>query len=260
MPKPTAALCLLALVLVSLGALPHARAEQPAPLQVLEARPLLRELPDATIHLAGGKTAQLSELWAEKPLLLTFFYQRCAGSCSPFLRSLRAAVTRAGGLGEDYRVVSLSFDPQDTPERVAQLAEILEINIPDQWLVATSSPHDIEALAQSAGFWWEPVAGTGQFDHPAMVIAVRDGRIVRVLLGNTVSHPRFREMLADLQGRYLPFYINPEVDTPFRCLDVDLETGELKLGWGMLMILVPGLLTLAGVLLIFARRPRLHAE
>lgn len=229
---------------------PGAHAERGS-LAVQEARPLLRRVPDVAVNLPDGDTVQLSALWAEKPLLLTFFYQQCTGTCSPFLRSLKAATDSAGGLGEDYHIVSLSFDARDTPERVGWLGDTLGVRAPGQWQLGTSTPAEIRALARAAGFWWEPIADSEQFDHPSMIIAIRDGQIVRVLLGNTVSHRRFREMLADLGGVRAPFYINPEVDTPFRCLEVDPQTGEVSIGWGMLMILVPGVFALVSILVLF---------
>lgn len=251
---------LQALVLVALlaAARPAAAREETTLVQE-EAKNLFREVPDLQLALPGGKRARLSELWTDKPLLVTLFYERCEGACSPFLRSLKTAIDRVGGLGDDYRVVSVSIDPDDEPARVGELAKTLEIDAPDAWFMGVGSAEEVDAVARAVGFWYRPIPGTDQFDHPSLVAAVRDGRIVRVLLGNTVSVPRFRELVMELKGVYVPVYTNPDANTLFRCFEVDETTGRFRLGWGLLVLLVPAMAAVGLALLLFSRsRARPH--
>lgn len=220
----------------------------------IESKALLRQVPDIEFVDVNGKTQRFSELWGDKPLLVTLFYQRCTGSCSPFLRSLRSAILKIGGLGDEYRVVSLSFDPEDSVERVAELAQVLEVGDPEGWYVGVAQPEEVAAVAEAIGFWFQRIGNTEQFDHPSLIAAVRDGRVNRVLLGNVVSHPRFRELVLELKGVHVPFYLDPDADTLFRCLDVDMESGELKPGWGLLVMILPGMLAFMGAWFVFRRR------
>ena len=73
-----------------------------------------KPIPDIQIQTSGSTTTRLSTLWHDKPFLLTMIFTRCTGVCSPFLHSLRAAASDTHALGQDYRIVVLSFDPNDT--------------------------------------------------------------------------------------------------------------------------------------------------
>lgn len=224
-----------------------------------EARHVLEQVPDLALSLPAGDDVRLSSLWSEKPLLVTLFYQRCTGACSPFLRSLGHAVERVGGLGDTYRIVSVSFDADDTAARVGELAEALDVGAPGAWLLGVSSPDEVKALSDAIGYSYERIAGTSQFDHPSLVAAVRDGRIVRVLWGNTVSVPRFRELVMELRGTHVPFYTDPDAKTRFRCLDVD-DRGEVRLGTGLLVLLLPACVALLVAISVFARPFRNQAR
>lgn len=223
-----------------------------------EERHLYHEVPDVTFKVAGGQQLRLSDLWDEQPVLITLFYQRCVGTCSPFLRSLGGAIDDIGGLGETYKAVSLSFDPADTVERVDGLARSLKIGKPGEWYVGVAAPEDVQRLTQAIGFWYKAIPESDQFDHPALVAAVYRGKIMRVLLGNTVSRPRFRELVLEMQGKFVPMYETPNADTRFRCVDVNPDTGELTVGWGMLILGLPAMLSLviAGAVVVMTRRGR----
>ncbi|MCC6647434.1 MAG: SCO family protein [Polyangiaceae bacterium] len=243
-----------ALVACAVTGTPPVRAES---VVTAEARALHRAVPDVTISVAGGEQVKLSSLWHDKPVLITLFYQRCLGSCSPFLRSLSSTIKTVGGLGDDYRVVSVSFDPEDTPERTHELATQLGLGPGESWKVGTTSPAQLQPLMDSVGFWYRAIPGTDQVDHPSLVAMVRDGRVVRVLLGNTVSPTRFQELRLEARGTFVPFYAAPDASTRFRCLDVDPATGQLRLGWGLVVLLLPAALALALSLAVFRlARPR----
>lgn len=219
-----------------------------------ESRNLYTKVPDAAISLPAGGRVRLSELWRDKPLLITLFYSNCTGACNPFLRSLKSAIDATGGPRGDYRVVSLSFDPSDTVEKVAALATSLGIAENDEWLFGTASSQDVNRVAAAVGFWYKRQPQAGQYDHPTLVAAVRDGKIVRVLLGSTVSRRRFQEMLMDIKGDFVPFYASPGEKTIFRCLQVDEATGQVRLNWGLLLLLLPAFAALAVAALLFRIR------
>src|SRR2546430_2547741 len=81
-----------------------------------------KQVPDVQILRTGVDAMHLSTLWQDKPVLLAMVFSRCAGSCSPFLRSLKSAVSDAGGAGSAYRVLVLSFDSADTAADVDAMA------------------------------------------------------------------------------------------------------------------------------------------
>lgn len=222
-----------------------------------EARYQYKNIPDIEVALTNGKKVFLSELGSDKPLLITLFFKDCTGACSPFLHSLKTEIDMLGGLGEDYHVLSLSFDPKDTLEELASYAEQFGIR-PDNpwWHVGKASIKDTERISSAIGFWYKLDPKSLQFDHPTMIAAVRGDKIIRVLLGAVVSRPRFQEMIGELKGRFVPFYTSPGDKTIFRCLQVNELTQEVSLNWGLLMLLFPGVAAIGIAVLLFRNQQK----
>jgi len=87
--------------------------------------------PEVGIHERIGTTLSLdTTLWDEDgntialrdavnlPTLLVFVYYRCPAICDPLLRELARNLDQLElGAGREYRVVTISFDPTETPVR-----------------------------------------------------------------------------------------------------------------------------------------------
>jgi protein SCO1/2 len=218
-----------------------------------EASYVNQPFPDIVVKTTAGEQ-RLSRLWREGPVLLTLVFTRCAGVCSPYLRALRAA-DESLGAPADLRRVVLSFDPRDTVEDMRQTAVHLEVADLADWIVGVASPADIERAAQAAGFWFTWDAGREQFDHPAMLVAVRDGRIARLFVGATITPARLAEVLREARGQFVASYPLPG-NVRFRCFDYDPATGRATLAAGSLLMLIPAVAAVAGTLFIFARPSR----
>jgi len=195
-------------------------------------------VPDIPVRTPQG-ALRLSRLWQSRPLLLTLVYTRCTGICVPFLRSLRAAVNRDGGPGRDYDIVVLSFDPRDTRADLDEAAEELHVRQQPGWTFATAAPADVERLSKAVLFWTRWDAASQQYDHPGLVLAIVHGRVLRVLTGASVHPARFREMVAELRGRFVPSYPLPNPRIPFRCFQYRAD-GSFHVDWGALLLAVPG--------------------
>src|SRR5207247_9726576 len=68
---------------------------------------------------------------------------------------------------------------------------------------------DIGRAAHAAGFWFTWDAAREQFDHPAMLVAIRDGRIVQVGRGpphvfGGISRIETEDDASDVGGRAKP--------------------------------------------------------
>jgi len=190
-------------------------------------------------------------------MLLALVFTRCAGVCSPFLSSLNAAETTVGGSGTDYGTVVLSFDPRDTPEDMARLADRLGLQARPGWTFGVASGPGVERLAGAVGFWFQRDEVTGQFDHPALLVAVDRGRVVRLMVGGAVEPPRLFEVVRELRGEFVAAYPLPG-RVLFRCFQYDPRSGRFALGWGFLLLALPAAVTLLGtaVLFVAARRGR----
>lgn len=219
-----------------------------------EASLVNRTVPDVELHLEDGRLTRLSALWSDRALLLTLFYRRCTGTCEPLLLSVRDAVGRTGGLGTEYRILGLSFDASDTAEDMRAQARALDLANAHDWKFAVASASDVQRISDALGFWFRRDPATGQFDHPTLLVAIRNGRIVRALAGYPLSRERLLELVWELRGRFVPYYEIPGQST-LRCFEYDPRTGALRPDWGMLLLLVPGISAVtAGVGVFMPRR------
>jgi len=222
-----------------------------------ETRLLGTPLPDVGLTTAAGDRIPLSTLSRTKPLVLGFVFTRCAGVCSPFLRSWRAA---DGGLSSFHRLV-LSFDPRDTPANMSALAAHVGASNDPDWTFAIAAPEDVRKLAEATGFWYEWDETRQQFDHPAMLAGIRDGRLVRLLIGGSITPVRLTELVREVSGVFVASYPLPG-RVRFRCVQFDAATGRVTLDWGFALLLIPVAATTVTTLVMFGvgrRTPTLSA-
>ena len=70
---------------------------------------------DVVLRDEQGHDVKLGDL-VDKPTVLTLNYFRCAGICSPLLNGIVDVVGKSDmAPGRDYQVITVSFDPTDTP-------------------------------------------------------------------------------------------------------------------------------------------------
>jgi cytochrome oxidase Cu insertion factor (SCO1/SenC/PrrC family) len=219
-----------------------------------EERLLNTPVPDIWLTTTTGARVRLSQISAGKPLVLTFVFTRCGGVCSPFLMAWRSADRALGRYGKYARVV-LSFDARDTTEDMSTLRRHLALTEDDDWTLAVGDRDDVRRLASAIGFWWEWNERRQQFDHPAMLAGVRKGRLVRLLVGGSVSSGRLDELMREVSGEFVPSYPLPG-RVPFRCVQFDAATGRMTLDWGFALLLVPFATSSVGTFAVFAAGAR----
>jgi protein SCO1/2 len=202
-----------------------------------EGRLINSVLPDIEVVTSTGSRLPLSQVASGQPVILGFAFTRCAGVCSPFLRSWRTADSFVSYQAAFHRLV-LSFDPRDTPGDMAALARHLGAEQDENWTFAVAAPPDLQRLAAATGFWYDWSEERQQFDHPAMLAAVRNGRLVRLLVGGEISSGRLDELVREAAGEFVASYPLPD-RARFRCFQYDPKTGRVSLDWGFALLLVP---------------------
>ena len=171
------------------------------------------------------------------------------------MRSWRSAERSVSGPAAYARLV-LSFDPRDTPADMAMLAHHLEVEPGEDWTFAIATPDDVRRLAEATGFWYEWDRNLNQFDHPAMLVGIRKGRLVRLLVGGSVTSARLDELVREVSGVFVPSYPLPS-RARFRCVQFEETTGRVVLDWGFALLLVPVFSTsmvTMGLFMVGARR------
>jgi len=140
-----------------------------------------------------GKRVTFSELMEGKPAILTLNYYGCPGLCTPQLNDLARNLTLVKlAENRDYKVITLSFDPTETPDEALKkkgnlLASMPRPYDPEAWKFLTGTETNIRKITQSVGFYYEKQLGPGgmeEYIHPAVLVALSpDGKITRYLNG-----------------------------------------------------------------------------
>ena len=249
----------MAALLVAACAITSLRAQSADPRDAPpnEERLLNTTVPDIPLTTVSGARATLSQIAHGRPLLLAFVFTRCSGVCSPFLTSWRSA-DRAIAHGR-YLRLALSFDPRDTSTDMSTLARHHALDDNDDWTFAVGDPSDVRRLADATGFWWAWDETRQQFDHPAMLAGIRDGRLVRLLVGGSITSARLDELVREVSGEFVRSYPLPG-RVSFRCVRYDAATGRTTLDWGFALLLIPIAATGIGTLVMFAAGARVRGK
>lgn len=144
--------------------------------------PLDLKLKDET-----GRERTLAELVTGPTIILPVYYA-CTNVCN-FMQEGMARVLPEIKLepGKDYRVISISFDETETPERAAKSRRMYEAAMKGKfpkgnWHFLTGDAANIRRLTEAAGYSFQRQGI--DFVHPvASFVVAGDGKIVRYLYG-----------------------------------------------------------------------------
>jgi protein SCO1/2 len=146
---------------------------------------------ELTFRDENGRPVRLADL-VTKPTVIAPVYYRCPNVCH-FLQGDLARVLPQLKLqpGEDYQVISFSFDENEKPELASRSRDTYytamndETYPDDAWRFLTGDLEAIQALTSAAGYRFQRVGH--EFLHPvAFFVVSPDGKIVRYLHGTHV--------------------------------------------------------------------------
>lgn len=148
-----------------------------------------RQLPlDVLVRDHEGRELALGEaLRGDVPTLLVLAYYECPMLCGVVLERVARATQELGWPRDRYRLLTLSFNPDDTPVRAARKREGVLAAIGDAlppWPFLVASDADIAQVADALGFRAVRDPSSKGFAHPAVLFVLTgDGRISRYLYG-----------------------------------------------------------------------------
>lgn len=124
----------------------------------------------------------------DKPTVFAFIYYNCPGLCSPLLGGLAEVIDRTDmTLGEDYQVITISFNPDDYPslgqKKKANYVNGMKKPIDEeQWIWLTGDSLNIEKITNNLGFKF--IKEGKEYIHAAAIMVVSpNGKITRYLHG-----------------------------------------------------------------------------
>jgi protein SCO1 len=146
--------------------------------------------PDLTFRDETGSTVRLGDYFGRKPLILNLVYYNCTMLCGEALAGLSSAMRLVKfDVGNEFEVITVSFDPRETPEMAAAkkkdyVRRYGRANAAAGWHFLTGQAESINALTKAVGFQYQYDEKTNQFAHAtAIMVLTPQGRISRYFYG-----------------------------------------------------------------------------
>jgi protein SCO1 len=225
---------------------------------------------DAPFRDTSGRRVTLGEVIAAEPLpvILTFNYSDCPLLCSMQLNGLTAAMPevaapRQGELalraGVHYRIVTISLDPHESPEKLVRMRERYLERLPEAhreaarrgWtLLAAPAPGEavsVRRVAEVVGFKYAYVAARAEWAHPSSFIFISSGgAVTRYVHGFEIAADVLRESIvragmaepsASAGFFHLCYFYDPDANDHSRAGVTALRIGAA----GFVVLLLAGL-------------------
>jgi protein SCO1/2 len=145
---------------------------------------------DTPFRDESGRTVTLGEYFGRRPVVMVFAYYDCPMLCTLVINGLASALDVLSlEPGRDFEIVTVSFDPRDTPatasaKKAAYIARYKKAGAAAAWHFLSGDQASIDRLTKAAGFRYVWDKDTSQFAHPTGVIVLTpDGRLARYLFG-----------------------------------------------------------------------------
>jgi protein SCO1/2 len=137
-----------------------------------------------------GREVQLGDYFGGRPVILALVYYECPMLCTLELNGLLKAIRVLPlTLGDDYQIVTVSFDPGETPElarkkREEYLSQYKHPGAERGWHFLTGDAESIRQVTEAAGFQYTYDPKTDLFAHgSAIMVATPEGKLSRYYYG-----------------------------------------------------------------------------
>jgi protein SCO1/2 len=141
-----------------------------------------------------GRTVRLGDYFGKRPLIMSLVYYTCPMLCGEVLQGMNGTMKAMSlDAGKDYDVLTVSFDPHDTPaDATKKKADFVHRygrpGAEEGWHFLTGSQSSIDELTKVAGFGYQWDPQTNQYAHgTAIMILTPQGKISQYYYG--VEYP-----------------------------------------------------------------------
>jgi protein SCO1/2 len=215
---------------------------------------------DSVFKDEEGRDVRLGQFFNGKPVILSLVYYTCPMLCTQVLNGELGALRNISfNIGEQFEVVTVSFDPRETPQLAAAKKQtyIKGYNRPSGergWHFLTGDQANIKRLTEAVGFRFVWDDQTKQFAHASgIMVLTPEGKLARYFFGIDYPPNDLRLALVEAsQNR-----IGTPVDAlMLYCYHYDPATGKYGLVVMNVMRLA-GIVTvilIVGMILILRRR------
>ena len=145
---------------------------------------------DTLFRNEAGATVRLGDYFGKRPVVLLFAYYDCPMLCTQVINGLSSALgVMSLNPGKDFEVVTVSFNPKDTPasataKKAVYLERYRREGAAEGWHFLTGDQPSIDRLTRAAGFRYAWDEQTQQYAHPSGVMVVTpEGTLSKYFFG-----------------------------------------------------------------------------
>lgn len=209
---------------------------------------------DLVFRDEAGEQVTLGKYFGRKPVVLALVYYECPMLCTQVLNGMVTSFrVLPFQVGEEFDVVTVSFDPRETNVLAAAkkkvyvnyLPENLRSNAMNGWHFLTGDAANIEKLTQAVGFHYRYDEATKQFAHSsAIMLTTSQGKLSRYFYGVEYAPRDLRLGLIESSANKIG---SPVDQLLLYCYHYDPATG--KYGAPIMRVMrIAGVITLLGIL------------
>lgn len=218
---------------------------------------LNEQLPlDAVFKDEQGRDVRLGQFFNGKPVVLSLVYYQCPMLCNQVMNGMLGSFRQISfNVGEQFEVVTVSFDPNETPALAAAkkqtyVAGYNRANGAAGWHFLTGDAANIKRLADAVGFRYTWDEQTKQFAHASgIMIATPEGKLARYYYGIDYPPKDLRLSLVEASANKIA---TPVDALMLYCYHYDPSTGKygvvimnvMRVAGVITIILIVGLLFL----------------
>ena len=210
----------------------------------------------------SGRRVRLGDYLGERPVILALAYYTCPMLCNQVLQGLTRSLSVVDlEIGKDFEIVTVSFDPRDTPQTAAAMKRshvqrYHGTGAEEGWHFLSGEVAAIERLTEAVGFHYEYDSETKQYAHASGIMIVNpEGRLSHYFYGIDYTPRDVRLGLVEASKNRIG---SPVDQLLLYCYRYDPATGKYG-AVVMNMLRVGGIVTMAcllAMMLFLRRRPQ----
>jgi len=196
-----------------------------------------------------GKTVRLGDFIGKKPVILSLVYFDCPMLCTVAENGLLHSLQEIKfSVGREFEVLTVSFDPRDTPE-LAAAKKAVYVGLYGRkgaergWHFLTGDESSIQQLTKAVGFRYRYDAQAKQFVHATGIMLITaDGKLARYFYGIYYPSRDLRLGLIEASANRIG---SPVDEVLLFCCRYDPATGKYG-------VLISRVLQIAGVMTLLS--------
>ena len=213
----------------------------------------------------SGEAVKLGDYFGKKPVVLSLIFYECPMLCNQVLNGMVSAFrVMSFKPGEEFEVITVSFDSRETPTLAAAKKRTYVSYLPDEkragansgWHFLTGDETNIKRLTDAVGFRYHFDEATNQFAHAsAIYVATPKGKLARYFYGIEYAPRDLRLGLIEASENKIG---SPVDQLLLYCYHYDPATGKYG-AVVMNMIRLGGIATLMAMITLFVLLRRYRA-